>query len=177
MLQRHPWPQTQILSRRPGALSVLTATPRIAPARTHRLTVAFAGRDICRGISGLVWAWTGAWLMVDTNEKPFRCPHCESAFGRYGPWGREAADSDVDLISCRDMNGTKRPNKTCATERELTVGLSMARRTLRRYTPRRTRIDPTPPRPGQERRLSPFNPPRHSKISQINIRIPRIPRP
>ena len=36
--------------------------------------------------------------MVDTNEKPFRCPHCESAFGRFVCFSRRAADSDLDLI-------------------------------------------------------------------------------
>lgn len=48
------------------------------------LILGSADQGICRDINAVVFmsAKEGA-LMVDTNEKPFRCPHCDSAFGRF----------------------------------------------------------------------------------------------
>lgn len=45
--------------------------------------VDFVDRDICLDIKEVVRVpLFGNFLTTDTNEKPFRCPHCESAFGR-----------------------------------------------------------------------------------------------
>lgn len=63
---------------------------------TTGLILDSADQGICRDINAVVLipGKEKGVDMVDTNEKPFRCPHCESAFGRFVYFARRAADSD-----------------------------------------------------------------------------------